>query len=291
MELKYLKTFRTIITVGSFQRAAEILNYSQSTITFQMQQLEQQLCVRLFEKIGRRMVPTQAAQELLPHIDIILEQFSLIKSYGKELNELSGELTIAMPESFLTYQSQRTLKKFREEAPNVRLRLQTQNCFVIREQLISGQIDFGVHYDVGGYDAGIQREKVKDYELCLICAPAFRDRDFITKHQRKPVCLLTDDKNSIFFSILVRYFKERDIVMENILELGSIETIKRSVASNVGIAILPRFTVERELENNELNVIPTKIKEPKITAICAWHKNKWLSPAMALFIALIKEMV
>ena len=60
MEFKYLHTFRTIIETGSFTKAAEKLNYTQSTITFQIGQLEQELSVKLFEKIGRKMVLTKA---------------------------------------------------------------------------------------------------------------------------------------------------------------------------------------------------------------------------------------
>lgn len=291
MELKNLKTFKTIIAAGSFQRAAEVLNYSQSTITFQMQQLEEKLSVKLFEKIGRKMVPTQAAYELLPHIDAILEQVSFIKSYGKKIDELTGELTIAMPETFLTYKSQQALKQFRVEAPNVKLQLQTQNCFLIREQIISGHIDFGVHYDVGGYDTNIQIEKLAEYEICLVCCPSFQERDFISEHQRKKVCLLTDSKNSIFLSMFLNYLSEQDIIIESVLELGSIEAIKRSVMSNVGIAILPQFTVISEIKNKTLEVINTKMKNPQITAICAYHKNKWLNPSMKRFISLMKETV
>ena len=58
MELKYLQTFKVILEEGSFSKAAEKLNYTQSTITFQIGQLEQELSTKLFEKIGRRMLPT-----------------------------------------------------------------------------------------------------------------------------------------------------------------------------------------------------------------------------------------
>lgn len=66
MDLKYLNTFRVIAEEGSFTRAAERLGYTQSTMTFQMGQLEQALSARLFEKVGRRMVLSQAGRQLLP---------------------------------------------------------------------------------------------------------------------------------------------------------------------------------------------------------------------------------
>lgn len=66
MELKYLHTFLTIVSAGSFSRAAERLSYTQSAITFQVAQLEDELGVKLFEKVGRKMALTQAASALCP---------------------------------------------------------------------------------------------------------------------------------------------------------------------------------------------------------------------------------
>lgn len=68
MELKYLQTFQAIIEEGSFTKAAEKLNYTQSTITFQMGQLEQELSAKLFERTGRRMLPTKAGEQLYPYV-------------------------------------------------------------------------------------------------------------------------------------------------------------------------------------------------------------------------------
>ena len=72
MDLKNLRTFQTVVQEGGFNKAAEKLNYTQSTITFQINQLEQELGLRLFEKIGRRMVFPQAGQQLLPHAAEVL---------------------------------------------------------------------------------------------------------------------------------------------------------------------------------------------------------------------------
>lgn len=83
MELKYLNTFKMILETGSFQKAAERLNYAQSTITLQMQILEQELSVKLFDKVGRRMELTQAGRELIPYIDAVLESVRQMENYGK----------------------------------------------------------------------------------------------------------------------------------------------------------------------------------------------------------------
>ncbi len=289
MELKYLRTFKTIIDEGSFQNAAERLNFSQSTVTFQIQQLEQSLSVKLFERIGRKMAVTQAGKEILPHIDAILDEVASIERYGKDVRDLGGELTGSMPETLLTYKSQRALKRFREEVPRVRLSLQMHNCFVIRDQILSGAVDCGFHYDVGGYNNSIHSEKIAEYEIALVCSPELRERDFITKHRRKDVSLITAERDNVYYIMCSRYLSERDIVLNGVLELGSVEAIKRSVASNIGIAALPRFTVEDELAKGELHEIETKMRDRRISVLCAFHKNKWMSPAMERFILLMKD--
>ena len=76
-----------------------------------MQQLEQELSIKLFEKIGRTMKLTQAGKELIPYIDNVIEAVQQMESYGKENQELTGTLRIAIPETLLAYQMPRILKK------------------------------------------------------------------------------------------------------------------------------------------------------------------------------------
>lgn len=124
MELKYLYTFKTILEADNFQKAAEHLNCAQSTVTFQIRQLEEELSVKLFEKIGRRMVLTQAGKEIIPCIEQVLQSVEQLKNYGRAETELTGPLKVAMPETLLMYRMQPVLRTFREQAPNVELSIQ-----------------------------------------------------------------------------------------------------------------------------------------------------------------------
>ena len=75
------------------------------------------------------------------------------------------------------------------------------------------------------------------------------------------------------------------------MEIESIEAAKRSVASNLGVAFLPRYSVEKELEQGELIELPLEPSAKNITAVCSYHKNKWITPAMDLFIRLLNEKI
>lgn len=290
MELKYLYTFKSILETGSFQKAAERLNYAQSTITLQMQLLEQELSLKLFEKIGRKMELTQAGKELLPYVDNVLAAVQQMENYGKHGKKLTGTLRIAMPETLLSYQMPLQLKAFRKEAPNVKLSLQTPNCYEIREQIINGTADLGVHYDIGGYGPSLVVEKLGSYKLVLIGSTELsqEEQDFTSKGQRKNLCLLTSDKNSLYHKIFDEYLRTSDITLNGQIELVSTEAIKRSVMGNLGVAFLPRFTVEEELEMGTLQELFTSIPDKKVGSVCTYHKNKWVTPAMDLFIRLLK---
>ena len=113
MELKYFKTIKTILEEGSFQKAAQKLNYTQSTITFHVNQTEKHLQVKLFEKAGRNMKLTQAGRDLIPSIEMLLALSKQMESYYLDTEKkMKGELTVAMPESLLSNKMQPVILKF-----------------------------------------------------------------------------------------------------------------------------------------------------------------------------------
>lgn len=78
-------------------------------------------------------------------------------------------------------------------------------------------------------------------------------------------------------------------MLENVIELGNTETVKSCVAGDLGIALLPRFAVEPQLADGTLLAVDSDFSRERITAVCSYHKNKWVTPAMALFMELTRE--
>lgn len=289
MELKSLYTLKKIIETGSYQKAAIALNYAQSTITFQVKQLENELGIKLFEKMGNKMVLTEAANSIMPLIDTIILSADQLLNTKNRAGEIKGALKIALPESLVTYKLQNQLKVFKEKAPDVALSLQVMNCFDIQEQLIKGTVNLAIHYDVGDYPKNIKTKAIGKYPLILVGSPALtaEEKDFISPEQKKSICHIINDTKALTLKIFNRYLKEKNIHLSTEMEVWSIETIKRCVESNLGVAYLQRFTVEKELAAKTLIEIPTGIQEKNLTAIYAYHKNKWISPAMELLMEIL----
>lgn len=289
MDLKYLNTFRVIVEEGGFSKAAEKLNYTQSTITFQIGQLEQELSARLFEKIGRKMELTKAGERLLPYVDAVLRSVDQLRCFEEDLANCQGDVRIGVGETLLCYRLPLILKEYHRRAPQARLYLQSMNCYDIRNALLGGSLDLGVFYeDVGGFGSSLTTHPFGTYPVILVASPEVQRSfsDFTTPDQRLSVPFIINETNCVFRQIFERYLRERSIVLDHTIELWSIPTIKNLVKSDVGVSFLPRFTVQEELDRGELVEIPTAIPDTAISAVCGHHKNKWLSPLLQLFLDL-----
>ncbi len=287
MELKYLATFKTIVEEGSFTAAAEKLHYTQSTITFQIDQLEKELSVKLFEKVGRKMVLTSAGKDFIPRVDEVLEAVDKLHYLDKDVSESEGELHIAVAETYLCYRLPVVLKAFVKKAPKAKLHIHSMNCYEIRNRLIDGTLDIGLFYqDVGGFGESLIIKRLESFEVVLVASPNIADRfsDFKTPNQKHKIPLIINEPNCIFRQIFEKYLKDNAIILDHTIELGSIETIKNLVKNDVGVSFLPKFVVENELQAGSLVEIETNVERDKLTIACGHHKNKWISPLMQLFL-------
>ncbi|MBQ8892918.1 MAG: LysR family transcriptional regulator [Clostridia bacterium] len=292
MDLKYLHTFHTVVREGSFTKAAEKLNYTQSTITFQIGQLEQELSVRLFEKIGRRMVLTKAGERLLPLAEEVLGAVEKLRYEEQPLEECTETLEVGVGETLLCYFMPAVVKEFHRRAPKARLLLRSMNCYDIRNALLEGTLDLGVFYeDVGGFGGKLRVYPLGECPLVTVASPATQERcpELCTPDRVWPVPFLINEKNCIFRRIFEAFLAEKSIILDHILELWSIPTIKNLVQNDLGITFLPEFAVRQELKSGALQEIPTGLESPAIHAVCAHHQNKWISPLMRLFIELTQD--
>lgn len=289
MDTKNLMTFKTILETGSFQGAARKLSYAQSTVTAQIQQLEQELNVKLFDKIGRKITLTQAGNDLLPAIDQLLDTYHSMKNYSNNKNELRGELHIAIPESLLTYRMQSILKQFYEKAPNVKLYLKTLNCYKIPYEIENGYADIGIYYDVNKKSEHIVNKKIWSHSISII-AGAQKDAaalNFSEANKNFATSFLSNDSQSIYQKHFERMIKESNITFDHRIEAGSIESIKRCVINDLGIAVFPTFVFEEELENQLIQKIPSPLDRQKIDTIYSYNQKRWMSPNLKYFIELL----
>ena len=291
MNTKSLVTFKTILEVGSFQKAADKLGYTQSTVTFQIKQLEEELALKLFEKIGRRMELTQAGKDIMPYIDMILQGAEQISNYGKSLSEISGSLKLAIPDSILIYNMQPFMQAFTHEAPNVQLIVNSIQSGEINPSIADGTADIGINCEKDSYPDSVVHKKLGKYKAVLVASPFANNNllDFITPHQRKPISLICNEPDGYYQLDMDKYLSEKDILLNPPMKVQSIEAVKRCVMNNLGIAVVPTYSIGEELKNGSLMPIKTELDEKEYNSFYIYHKNKWISPQMELALNLLEK--
>ena len=293
MNTKSLVTFKTILEVGSFQKAADKLGYTQSTVTFQIKQLEEELALKLFEKIGRRMELTQAGKDIMPYINMILQGAEQIGNYGKSLSEISGSLKLAIPDSILIYNMQPFMQAFTHEAPNVQLIVNSIQSGEINQSIVDGTADIGINCEKDSYPDSVIHKKLGKYKAVLVASPFANSSllDFITPHQRKPFSLICNEPDGYYQLDMDKYLSNKDILLNPPMKVQSIEAVKRCVMNNLGIAVVPTYSIGEELKNGSLMPIKTELDDKTYNSFYIYHKNKWLSPQMELALNLLIKYV
>ncbi len=293
MNTKNLVTFKTILEMGSFQKAADKLSYTQSTVTFQIKQLEEELSLKLFEKIGRRMELTQAGRDILPYVDMILQGAEQINNYGKSLSEITGSLKLAIPDSILIYTIQPFIQAFFHEAPNIQLMINSIPSEEVNQAVMDGTADIGINCEKESYPNTIIHKNLGTYRALLVAAPFANSSllDFITPHQRKPFSLICNEPNGYYQLEMNKYPAKKDIVLNPYMKVQSIEAVKRCVMNNLGLAVVPSYSVLEELKSGSLVPVKTELDEKRYNSIYVYNKNKWISPQMELALNLLKRYV
>ncbi|WP_045516295.1 LysR family transcriptional regulator [Neobacillus niacini] len=286
MEIRHFVTFNKVIEMGSFTQAAEHLGYTQSTVSSHIQALEEHLGGPLFDRLGRKVRLTEIGKKLLPYTQEILDTYGKIESITSEEEDIRGTLKIAAPESLTVYRLEPILREYRKKFPQVNIRLSNASCGDNKKAIVDGSADVAFVMLPQFEDSDLVIHPLMNEPIVLVGSPdcSLNSLPKNYKNQKLSECLITNEKEGSYRRIFEEFLRDRGIVPSNIMELWSIEAIKRSVMSGLGIAYLPLMTVQDEIKEGKLKIIPCEADFKQIYSQVVYHKNKWVFPALSSFI-------
>lgn len=286
MEIRHFVTFKKVIELGSFTQAAENLGYTQSTVTSHIQALEEHLGAPLFDRMGRKINLTEIGKKLLPFTQDILDTYGKIEGITTVGEDMRGELKIAAPESLTVYRLEPILREFRMKFPHVNIRLTNATCGDNKKAILNGSADLAFVMLPQMVDADLVVHPLLNEPIVLVGSPDCSLNIIDNRYENKKLseCLITNEKECSYRRIFEEYLGEHRIVPSSMMELWSIEAIKRCVMSGLGITYLPLMTVKEEVQQGTLKIIPCVGDLKEIFSQVAYHKNKWVSPALTMFI-------
>lgn len=293
MELRQLITFRTVASTLNFSRAAEVLSYVPSNVTMQMKALEDELGVRLFDRLGKQLVLTTAGKRFLTHVQSVLDQLEEAKTVVHDNEVLSGTLTISANEVICAYRLPAVFQLFRSRHPGVRLIFRSVPNQELKQTLFEGSADVVFMLDEPIRSSGLAVEPLLEETFRLFAAPdhPLAKRTVLRLEDFHEEVFLTNEKGCPYRTMFDRSFEKEGIDSITYLEFQSAEAIKQCAISGIGIAFLPEIVAEAEVERGELVALPWQIPDLHVYTQMLWHKDKWLSPIMMSFIEAAREIL
>lgn len=282
MEIKNFKTFKKIAELGSFTKAAQALGYAQSTITFQLQSIEDYYGKPVFERLGKGIRLTPFGQRLLDGLDILLRDYERLEQLDKEGGEPEGVLRLGAPESLMMYRLHPIIKEYKELYPKVQIVIINDQCEFLRNRLISGELDISFFLQPDYKYENLKTLILKEETMCLVAPRDHGREDFLPGASQM---VLYTEKECTYRQEFDRYMRGQNFYPTNILETQSVEAIKKYIKSGLGVSYLPLYSVEEEVEEGLMR-IKTFETDLRLFTQIAYHKNKWLNPAIKEFIEL-----
>ena len=293
MEFRQLQTFKAVADHRSFHRAASTINYAQSTVSAQIMALEDDLGVRLFERLGRSIVLTEAGESLYQYASKMLELADAARTELTEKTEVAGSLTIRVPESFCAYRLPPVIANFHDHMPNVKLRFITCAQEGLGQDLRKGVTDLAFLLTESIQSKDLNSEILGTERLVFVAAndhPLVGRQNFRIEMLADQTILLSRADCS-YRRILEQMLREKKCNPKIILEFNSMAAIVSNVIAGVGITLLPEIAVRAEVKSNQLAVLPWKKGDLEVAQLMIWHHEKWLTPVLKSFMDTTREVL
>ncbi|RAL26608.1 LysR family transcriptional regulator [Thermoflavimicrobium daqui] len=291
MELRQLYTFKVVAELKGFTKAAEKLGYAQSSVTAQIQALEEELKTPLFDRLGKRIALTEAGKRLLPYALTLLQTHDEAKKVVQAGHEPSGTLIIGAPETLASFRLPEVIQKYKQLYPQVRITLKPGVCWEMRNLLRRGELDVAFLLEPIVEDGDLNIEALVTEQMGLIASTnhPLSTRSKVEIEDLIQETFLQTESGCSYRSIFEGYLCENGIKVDSDLEFWSIEAIKNCVYAGLGIAYLPLVTCMKEVMEGKLTLLNWgDTIEPVVTQL-AYHKHKWMTPALKAWNKLVRE--
>lgn len=289
MESRHLFTFLVVVEVGSFTRAAQRLDYAQSSITAQIQALEAELGTPLFDRMNKKILLTDAGRRLLPYAQEISKMHALAKDAIRSDTDMSGTLTIGAPESLAAFRLPNIIREYRKHHPLVKIILKPGACAELLEMIRSGTLDMAFLLQPEMEDRELHIETLTHEKMAMIAPidhPLVGQKHILPEDLRHETILHTES-GCTYRTLFEQYLNSHGIFSDPSLEFWSLEAIKQCVMAGLGISFLPLVTVERELREHKLARLDWDDREQQVYTQLGYHLKKWQSPALDAFLEIV----
>ncbi len=290
MELYPLKVFLTVATERSFSRAGEKLLRTQPAISIAIQRLESDLKEKLIDRSGRELLLTDAGRVVLEYARRFQNLEGELDNALRELKDnYAGRLSIGANESMSLYLLQH-IEQYRRVFPKVKVQVRRAQSSKIPSQLLDGELELGViSYDPA--DEHINSQVIYTDRLTLVVSPQhrFANREELSITELDMETFIAHNVISPYREAVLREFQRHKVPLNMDVEMPTLETIRRLVQHNEGVAFLPRMCVEQEIKQDLLREVRVRELNVERKIRLVYPARRALSHAAKAFLEVVKR--
>ncbi len=281
MDTKNLTTCIYVEELRSLTKAADRLGFSQSTVSFQIKQMENELGCQLFERINHTVQLTEKGREVLEYAHQINRMTRELKDSMKE-ETASGYIRLAMADSLCTSLLSRDFLHFRELYPNIALKIIAAGTEEMFRLMNHNEADAILTLDNHIYNTEyriLQEEKVRTFFVAGADTEIASASSLSIEELLLQPFILTE-KGMSYRRLLEEKLAELSLEIQPVLEIGSTELICSLVEQGAGISFLPEYVIKDRVKAGTLVCLPVSGLEIHVWKQLLYHRNKWVSPQM-----------
>jgi DNA-binding transcriptional LysR family regulator len=286
MDVRNLEVFLSVAKHLNFTRAGEEVNLTQPSVSVRIRQLENEVGLKLFEQLGKKVALTEAGLSLIPHARRVMAAIEDARQCIQELQGLErGSLRIGASTTPGMYLIPKAVALFKRRHPNIEIHLRIKDTRQVEAGVLNNEFDFGF---VGGHLVGHEVAALPwlTDQLVLIVPP---DHEFVRRKSIKPKHLqkqkfILREVGSATRATIVNHLQNAEVTIEPIMEMENPESVKKAVQSGLGIAFISRFAVETELKAKSLVAVRVSGLDIRRQLKIVYRKDKHLGRAAQTFI-------
>jgi len=290
MELRNLTTFIQVAELGSFTRAAEQLGYSQSTVSFQIKQLEDELGCLLFERINHTITLTEKGRDLVSYAHQIRSLTDTLKETLENEKEISGHIHVVTPDSVCEEMINSHYIDFHSKYPLISFKFTTGDSAVMLDMLDHNEADVILTLDHHLYNKDYIIAKEEQLPMHFVAAAnskyAKAERLSIQDIINEPFILTEYGQG--YRRVFDRELAKKSLEITPVLEIGRTDIITSMIAQSNMISFLPDFVTKPLIDSGELCYLNVDDMNIDIWKQLIYHKNKWISKSLKAFIDYVK---
>ena len=288
MDIRNLTTFVNVAESGSFSRAAQLLGYSQPTVSVQIRQLEEELGFRLFDRIGHSVRLTDQGRDALAYAQQVCRLCQQMSQKPGE-EQTVALIRLATSDSLSACLLQESFPKLRTRHPGIRLNLTTAGTAELFRLLDHNEADLVCTLDSHIYNTNYVIADEEKIGVHFVVSPEnpLAQRECLTKEDLLTQDFLLTEQGMSYRRLLDEWMAKESLEIQPILETGRADLICDLVEQGLGIGFLPDYATDAAVARGAVVRLDAEGFRPELWKQLLYHREKWITPAMQTVIELL----